>query len=106
MAISKTANRNILGKITKMINISNEQQRRASASIHCEDLFSSATPYAEELEQNIDLIIQDRDVRQCHFQANNIEPNIVMMKKFIVATRKANMYFNRFVSTKRRSVAS
>ena len=50
-----------------MIDASNEQQRRASASIHCEDLFSSATPYAEELEQNIDFLIHDQDVRHCHF---------------------------------------
>ena len=63
MAISKTANRNILGKITKMINISNEQQRRASASIQCEDLFLSATPHAEELENIIDLLTHDQDLR-------------------------------------------
>ena len=57
MAIDKTASRNILRKITKMVNNSNEQQRRASASILCEDPFSSATPYAEELEHNIDFLI-------------------------------------------------
>ena len=99
------ASRNI-HKTTKMINAFSEEQERASVSIYWEEPFFFASPYAEELEQNIDLIIQDRDIRQCHFQANKIEPNIVMMKKFIVATRKANMYFNRFVSTKRRSVAS
>ena len=35
-----------------LLSNSNEQQRRASASILCEDPFSSATPYAEELEHN------------------------------------------------------
>ena len=66
---NKTAGRNTLRKITKMINAFNEEQRRASASIQCEGPFSSATPYAEELEQNIDLLIliHDRDVRQYHF---------------------------------------
>ena len=41
----------------------------ASSSIHCEKPFSSATPYAEVSEENIDLLIvhdQD-DVRQRHF---------------------------------------
>ena len=50
-----------------MVNVSNEQQRRASVSIMCKDPFSSATPYAEELEHNIDLLIHDQDIRQCHF---------------------------------------
>ena len=67
MAINKTASRNILRKITKMVSNSNEQQRRASASILCEDPFSSATPYAEELEHNINFLIDHQDIRQCHF---------------------------------------
>ena len=46
---------------------SNEQQRRASASIFCEDPFSSSTPYAEELEYNIEFLINRQDIRQCHF---------------------------------------
>ena len=57
MAINKTASRNILRKITKMVSDSNEQRRRASASILCEDSFSSATPYAVELEHDIDFLI-------------------------------------------------
>ena len=40
---------------------------RASASIFCEDPFSSSTPYAEELEYNIDFLIDHQDIRQCHF---------------------------------------
>ena len=59
--------RNILRKMTKMVSDSNEQQRRASASIFCEDPFSSSTPYAEELEFNIDFLIDHQDIRQCHF---------------------------------------
>ena len=53
---------------TKTIDASNEQQRHASAFIRCEDSFSSATPYAEELEQNVDLFfIHYRDIRCCRF---------------------------------------
>ena len=48
------------------MNNSNDQQRRASASIFREDPFSSSTPYAEELEYNIDFLIDPQDIRQCH----------------------------------------
>ena len=64
---SSVASRNILRKITKLVNNSNDQQRCASASIFCEDPFSSSTPYAEELEYNIDFLIDHQDIRQCHF---------------------------------------
>ena len=67
MAINKTASRNILRKVTKMVSDSNERQRRASASIFCEDPFLSSTPYAEELEYNNDFLINHQDIRQCHF---------------------------------------
>ena len=67
MAINKTASRNILRKITKMVSDSNEQQRRFSASIQCEDPFSSVNLYAKELESNIDLLIHDQNIRQSHF---------------------------------------
>ena len=52
-----------------MVSDSNEQQRRASASILCEDPFSSTTQYTEELEHNIDflIIINHQDIRQCRF---------------------------------------
>ena len=75
MTINKTTSRNILRKITEMINASNEEQRRASASIHWEYPFSSATPHAEKIEQNIGLLIHDRVVRQCHFpgKQNRVE---------------------------------
>ena len=56
-----------LRKITKMVNNSNDQQRLASASIFCEDPFSSSTPSAEELEYDIDFLIDHQDIRQCHF---------------------------------------
>ena len=94
--VNKTAIRNILHKITKMVNASNDQQRPASASIRCKDPFSSATPYAEELEYTIGLLIHDQDIHQYHFP----ELKILMKKKLIVVTRKANMYFNRLVPTK------
>ena len=83
MAINKTASRNILRKITKLVNNSNDQQRCASASIFCEDPFSSSTPYAEELEYDIDFLINHQDIRQCHFQVIKIELKIAMRKKFI-----------------------
>ena len=57
----------MLRKITKMVNNSNDQQRRTSASIFCEDPFSSSTPYAEELEYHIDFLIDHQDIRQWHF---------------------------------------
>ena len=60
--INKTASRNILRKITKIVSNSNEQQRRASASILYEDPFSSSTPYAEEREHNIDFLINHQDI--------------------------------------------
>ena len=100
MAINKTASRNILRKITKMVSDSNEQQRRASASIFCEDPLSSSTPYAEELEYNIDFLSIMRIFVNIIFQAIKIELKIVMRKRPVVATRKVNMYFNRLVPTK------
>ena len=35
--------------------------------MQCEDPFSSTTPYAKELENNIELLIYRQDIRQCHF---------------------------------------
>ncbi len=66
-AINKTASRNILRKITKMVSDSNEQQRCTPVSILCEDPFSLATPHAEELEYNIDFLINRQDIRRGHF---------------------------------------
>ena len=57
-----------------MVSDSNEQQRRASASILCEDPLSSATPYAEELEHNIDFPINHQDIRLCHFPGDQSRP--------------------------------
>ena len=99
MAINKTASRNILRKVlTKMVSDSNEQQRRASASILCEDPFSSATPYAEELEYNIEFLINHQVIRQCHFPGdqNRAEERVITYnekeaKKPITTTRKVNM---------------
>ncbi len=52
------------------MNNSNDHLRRVSASIFCEDPFSSSTPYAEELEYNIDFLIDPQDIRQCHFPSD------------------------------------
>ena len=49
-----------------MINASNSDQRRATSSNFCEEVFSSAKEHAEELAHNIDVILQDQDVRQRH----------------------------------------
>ena len=81
------------------LNNSNDQQRRASASIFCEDPFSSSTPYAEELEYNIDFLII-RIFVNVIFQVIKIELKIAMRKKHIISTRKVNMYSNRLVLTK------
>ena len=39
VAINKTASRNVLRKVTKMINDSNSDQRQASSSSFCEEVF-------------------------------------------------------------------
>ena len=49
-----------------MINASNSDQRRATSSNFCEEVFSSATEHAAELAHDIDIILQDQDVRQRH----------------------------------------
>ena len=49
-----------------MINASNSDQRQASSSNFCEEVFSSATEHAAELAHDIDIILQDQDVRQRH----------------------------------------
>ena len=37
----------------------------------CEDPLSSATPYAEELENDIDLLTHDQDLRQYRFSGGD-----------------------------------
>ena len=60
--INKTASisisRNVLRKVSKMINASNSAQRRAASSNLYEEVFSSATEHAEEFEHNVDVILQ------------------------------------------------
>ena len=71
-----------------------------------EDPFSSATPYAEELEHNIDFLINHQDIRQCHFPGDQnraedrseeeaYSPPQHLTEDRYIATRNANMYFNR-----------
>ena len=101
MAINKTASRNILRKVlTKMVSDSNEQQRRASASILCEDPFPSSTPYAEELEYNIEFLINHQDIRQCqHFPGdqNRAEERVITYNE--EEGQYVYMYFNRLALT-------
>ena len=46
-----------------MMIAQNQKQKQKYNS----NLFSSSTPYAEELEYNIDFLIDHQDIRQCHF---------------------------------------
>ena len=66
VAINKTASRNVLREVTKMINDSNSDQRQASSSSFCEEVFSSVTDHAADLAHDIDIILQDQEVRQRH----------------------------------------
>ena len=61
-----TASRNVLRKVTWIINDSNSDQRQASSSSFCEEVFSSVTDHAADLAHDIDIILQDQDVRQRH----------------------------------------
>ena len=45
-----------------MVNESNSAQRQATSSTNCNDAFSSASNLAEELEQNIDVLLLDQHV--------------------------------------------
>ena len=47
-----------------MINASNSNQRRATSSNFCEEVFSSE--HAADLARDIDVILQDQDVHQRH----------------------------------------
>ena len=49
-----------------MINDSNSDQRQATSSSFCEEVFCSVTDHAADLAHDIDIILQDQDVRQCH----------------------------------------
>ena len=49
-----------------IINASNLDQRQATSSNFCEEVFSSATEHAADLAHDIDIMLQDQDVRQRH----------------------------------------
>ena len=85
MAINKTASRNILHKIIKMINVSNEQQRRTSASMQCEDLFfgHSLRWRAWKWYRSFNSWLGYRIYANVISQANKIEAKIVIKKKLI-----------------------
>jgi len=56
----------VLRKVTKMINGSNSDQRQATSSSFSEEVFSSITDHAADLAPDIDIILQDQEVRQRH----------------------------------------
>ena len=58
-AINRAVSR-IQREIT-MVNASNSAQRQATSTT-CNDAFSSASKVAEELEQNVDMLLLDQDV--------------------------------------------
>ena len=82
-----------------MASDSDEQQRHASASILCEDPFSSSTPHAEELEYNIDFLINHQDIRQCHFPGDQNRAEDRYEEEAHNPKQRGrstvNMYFNR-----------
>ena len=45
----------------------NSDQRRTDSSNLCQEIFSSATEHAEELDHNVDVILQDLDICQRHY---------------------------------------
>ena len=55
----------IASEVLKEIEFFNSEKHSASSNL-CEEVFSSATERAEELEHNIDVTLQDQDVRQRH----------------------------------------
>ena len=99
MATNKTASRNILRKITKMVSDSNEQQRRTSASVLCEDPFRRQLLAQRSLNIILIFLLIIRIFVNVIFQVIKIELKIAMRKKPIIPTRKVNMYFNRLVLT-------
>ena len=72
---------------------------RATSSIQCEEAFSSATPYAEELSKISIFLFTIKTFANVISQATKIKTNIDM-KKLAIATRRANMSPNRLVSSK------
>ena len=75
VAINKTASRNVLRKVTRMINDSNSDQRQATSSSFCEEVFSSVTDHAADLAHDIDIILQDQEVRQRHHPGEQNQQN-------------------------------
>ena len=46
-----------------MVNASNSAKRKATYSRECEEAFSSTSKLAEELEQHVDVLLLEQDVR-------------------------------------------
>lgn len=50
-----------------MVNASNSAQRQATSSTNFDDAFSSASKLAEELQQNVDVLLLNQDVCKSHY---------------------------------------
>ena len=66
-----------------MINDSNSDQRQATSSNFCEEVFSSATEHAADLAHDIDIILQDQEVRQRHHPGEQNRKNECYSVDFI-----------------------
>ena len=53
-----------------MVKASKSAQRQATSSTNCDDTLSSTSKLAEELEQNVDVLLIDQDVCQPHYADN------------------------------------
>ena len=77
VTINRTASRNIQWKITKMVNASNSAQRKATSSGDCEEEFSYTSKLAEELEQNVDVLLLDQGVRQSQYAGSQLFESVI-----------------------------
>ena len=77
VTINRTASRNIQWKITKMVNASNSAQRKAASSGDCEEEFSYTSKLAEELEQNVDVLLLDQGVRQSQYAGSQLFEDVM-----------------------------
>jgi hypothetical protein len=78
-----------------MINASNSDQRRVTSSNFCEEVFSSATEHAADLAHDIDVILQDQDVRQRHHPGEqNRKDECYGVDPLMVLTRNNTYKYN------------
>ena len=68
--------------MTKMVNASTYLCSVASYIHHllttnCDDAFSSASELAEELEQNVDVLLLDQDMRQSQYAGSQLFEDVM-----------------------------